>query len=450
MTYAGTAEWLRERLWIGVPVGATAWVVWLGSIGYGCWSENRPVDAEGTPVCVDHLTFYSAAKLVREGRSGEMYNYDFLGKYQGEQLGWDWGMLLGYRNPPFYALLYLPTTGVSFVVSMVIWNAIGLGVLVLAIGWLKPERPVRTLLWSLSFYPVFAAVSFGQNSLLSLGIFAAVYRLLTISKPGFCFGNRVSESLTRNPVSQAETGFPFLAGLVAGLLWFKPQLLIGLFIWWGLAPRKYARCWAGVAVTGAILAAISWIALPEASWEFVHSLKSNLSYGGEKGWNKESPRAFWSLLLPNADARVIWTLTLASVLPAIGAAAWLAKRTGAAVAAMFPVAVFLSLWASPHTLIYEWAILIPAAIVLWERFPERRDAWLCLFVLAWLVLAASTPLAKIQIDNLKLPGVVQLAIPAMGLIGWIVIRTLKQEFTTKAASFTKLTEEVQDRGEPAT
>ena len=415
MTYAGTAGWLRERLWIGVPVGATAWVVWLGSIGYGCWSENRPVDAEGTPVCVDHLTFYSAAKLVREGRSGEMYNYDFLGKYQGEQLGWDWGMLLGYRNPPFYALLYLPTTGVSFIASMIIWNAIGLGVLVLAIGWLKPERPARTLLWSLSFYPVFAAVSFGQNSLLSLGIFAAVYRLLNDERR-------------------------FLAGLVAGLLWFKPQLLIGLFIWWGLAPRKYAACWAGVGITGTILAAISWIALPEASWEFVHSLKSNLSYGGEKGWNKESPRAFWSLLLPDADASLIWAMTLASVLPAIGAAAWLAKRTGAAVAAMFPVAVFLSLWASPHTLIYEWTILIPAAIVLWERFPDRRDVWLCMFVLAWLVLAASTPLAKIQIDNLKLPGVVQLAIPAMGLIGWLVARELLKEFTAKAPSPTKLTE----------
>ena len=400
MTYAGTAGWLRERLWIGVPVGATAWVVWLGSIAYGCWSENRPVDAEGTPVCVDHLTFYSAAKLIREGRGAEMYDYKLLGKYQGEQLGWDWGMLLGYRNPPFYALLYLPTTGVSYVASLVIWNAIGLGVLVLAVGWLKPERPARTLLWSLSFYPVFAAVSFGQNSLLSLGIFAAVYRLLNDERR-------------------------FLAGLVAGLLWFKPQLLIGLFIWWGLAPRKYARCWAGVGITAAILAAISWIALPEASWEFVHSLKSNLSYGGEKGWNKESPRAFWSLLLPDADSRVIWALTLASVLPAIGAAAWLAKRTGAAVAAMFPVAVFLSLWASPHTLIYEWAILIPAAIVLWERFPERRDVWLCLFVTAWLVLAASTPLAKIQIDNLKLPGVMQLAIPVMGVIGWRVVKEVQ-------------------------
>ena len=107
-----------------------------------------------------------------------MYDYDFLGPYQGELLGWDWGMLLGYRNPPFYALLYVPTSGLSFIGSLLVWNAIGLGLLVLAIRWLKPERPVRVLVWSLAFYPVFAAVSFGQNSLLSLGVFAGVYRLL--------------------------------------------------------------------------------------------------------------------------------------------------------------------------------------------------------------------------------------------------------------------------------
>jgi len=397
MSYERLARWLRERLWIGWPVGATAWVVWLGSVAYGCIASGRPIDAEGTPVGVDHLTFYSAAMLIREGRSAEMYHYDVLGPYQGQLLGWDWGMLLGYRNPPFYALLYLPTTGLSFVGSMLVWNAIGLGVLVLAIRWLNPERPARALLWSLAFYPVFAVVSFGQNSLLSLGIFAAVYRLMSANRH-------------------------FAAGLVAGLLWFKPQLLLGLFLWWGFAPRRYAACWAGVAVTGAILAAISWIALPDASWAFVNSLQANLGYGGEKGWNKESPRAFWMLLLPDAPAAVIWGLTLASVLPMIFAAWRLFTRSGAPVAVMFPISVFLSLWVSPHTLIYEWALLVPAAIVLWERLPERRDTWLVLFTAAWLVLAASTPLAKVQIDYMNLPGVVQIAVPVMGAIGWLAMR----------------------------
>src|SRR6185437_7243081 len=291
------------------------------------------------------------------------------------------------------------TAGLPFVASTLIWAAIGVAIMVLGIGWLRPERPARALLWSLTFYPVFAAVSFGQNSLLSLGIFAGVYRLLV--------GER-----------------KFAAGLVAGLLWFKPQLLIGLFIWWLVAPRRYAGCWAGVAVTGAILAAISWIALPEASWAFVDSLQANLAYGGEAGWNKQSPRAFWFLLLPEASSLVIGLLTLASTLPFIAAAMWLAWRTGAPVASMFPVAIFLSLWVSPHTLIYEWALLVPAAIVLWERFPERRDAWLCMFVAAWLALVSSTPLTKALIDYAESRIVVQFSVPVMGAIGWIAMRIL--------------------------
>lgn len=399
MTYAGTARWLQDRLWFAWPVGAVAWLGWFASLAYGSWTTGRPVDVEGTPVGVDHLAFYSAAHLIRDGQPALMYNYDFLGPYQGRLLGWDWGMLEGYRNPPFYALLYWPTAGLPYVTSLAIWTVIGIGVLAAAVWWLDPDCPNRVVAWSLTFYPVFAAVSFGQNSLLSLGVFAGVYRLL-------------------------EDRRLFLAGLVAGLLWFKPQLLIGLFVWWGLAPRRYAACWAGVAVTGAVLAAVSWLALPEASWAFVDSLKKNIGYGGEAGWNKQSPRAFWTLLLPGADPKLIWALTLASILPAVALAWWVARRTGAPVAVMFPVAVFLSLWASPHTLIYEWTLLVPAAVVLWERFPGRREAWLCLFTLAWAALAASTPLAKVQIDYLHPPAVIQLAVPVMGLVGWLVVREL--------------------------
>lgn len=399
MTYAATAAWLRGRLWIAGPVGAVAWVVWAGSVAYGCYSSGRPIDAEGTPVGVDHLAFYSAARLVRDGQPARMYDYTFLGAYQGRLLGWDWGMLIGYRNPPFYALLYLPTAGLPFVGSLVVWSLIGLALLALAIHWLRPRSTLRAFAWALTFYPVFATVSFGQNSLLSLAIFAGVYRLL-------------------------EDRRPFAAGLVAGLLWFKPQLLIGLFIWWAFAPRRYARCWVGVAVTGAALAAVSWLALPGASRAFVDTLEANATYGGEKMWNKESPRAFWTLLLPGATSAVVWGLTLASGAAGIVAAWWVARRTGAAVAGMFPVAVFLSLWVSPHALIYEWALLVPAAVVLWERFPERRDAWLCLFAAAWLVLAVSTPLAKVQLDYLHPPAVVQVAVPVMGLVGWLVAREL--------------------------
>src|SRR5262245_35479165 len=166
MTYAATAAWLRERLWVGAVVGFVPWVVWLGSLAVGGWYK----DAEGTLVGSDHLAFYHAAHLVLHGQQGRMYDYLDLADegYQKRIIGWNWSGFEAYRNPPFYTLLYLPTARLSFYASFLIWTVIGIWLLAFSIVLLKPERPRRAFLWALTFYPVFATVSFGQNTLISL------------------------------------------------------------------------------------------------------------------------------------------------------------------------------------------------------------------------------------------------------------------------------------------
>lgn len=408
MSYSGVARRLRGRLWIGWCVGVSVWLTWAGSIVLGAHQHGAWRDHEGSLISADHIAFYSAARLVREGQQARIYDHNFIGGpdgYQATLVPCEWNTIIAYRNPPFYTLLYYPTAGLPYLASMVVWQLVGLGCLVLAVRLLRPERPWRTTAWALCFYPIFSIVGFGQNTFLSLLVFAAVYRL-------------------------AADGRLFAAGLAGGLLWFKPQLLIGLFVWWGLLPVRYARCWAGVLVTGAALAAVSWVALPEASEAFVTSLKENVGYRGENLWNKHSPRAFWALILPldepaseNEVNPVILGLAAASALAGVGVAAWAAWRTGGPVDVMFPLAVFLSLWASPHALIYEWALLVAAAVVLWERFPDRRDAWLPLFAVAWLALGTSTTVAKLQIDR-QWPVVLQVSVPVLAVVGWLVAREL--------------------------
>jgi hypothetical protein len=412
MTYAATANWLRQRLWMGWAVGAITWLVWVGSLAYGGWTR----DAENQLFAADHIAFYTAAKLIRDGRQNEIYDYHVADVTQQEITGGDWPFIMGYRNPPFYALLYVPTAGFPLPLSALIWTVIGLGAFALAVWCLRPENPWRAAGWAFCFYPFFAAVSFGQNTLLSMAAFAGTYRLLADRRP-------------------------FAAGLVAGLLWYKPQLLLGLFVWWALAPRRHLRCWLGVAVTGAVLAAVSWLVVPGASQAFVDSLQKIAAYGGENAWNKHSPRAFFTLVLPNQPS-VVWGLTLASSVAVVGGAAWVARRTGAPVAVMFPVAVFVSLWVSPHTLVYEWALLVPAAVVLWDRVPERRDAWLTLFAAAWLALTVSTLLTKLQIEGLNVntamlsvhtppsPAPIQASIPILGVVGWLAARELRRGAAT--------------------
>lgn len=396
MTEAATAAWLRGRLWLGWT-GALTWVVWLGSLALGGWTR----DNEGMLLCADHIAFYSAARLVNDGRQADLYDTGAVHQLQQELTGGTWPYFMAYRNPPFYALLYTPTARLPLPASALVWSAVGLAAFGFAVWCLRPRRPWRVVAWGLAFYPVFATISFGQNTLLSMAVFAAVYRLRT-------------------------DGRPFSAGLAAGLLWYKPQLLIGLFVWWAFAPRRHALCWVGVAVTGLALADLCGLALPAASWAFVDTLRNNIAYGGEEGWNKHSPRVFWTLLLPGAPPAVVWSLTAACSLVALGAAWRVARRTGGDIAAMFPAAVFLSLWVSPHALIYEWALLVPTAVVLWERFPDRREAWLCLFVPAWVALGVSTPLCLVQIRELRWPVAVQVSIPVMGVVGWRAARVLER------------------------
>ena len=397
MTYAATAAWLRKRIWFGAVIGVVPWVVWLGSLALGGWYK----DAEGTLVGADHLAFFHAAHLIGEGRQGDLYNYGRLGDegYQRGLIGWNWGGFLAYRNPPFYALLYLPTTGYSFYTSYLIWTAIGLGLLGLSILLLRPQRPLRAFLWAMAFYPVFAVVSFGQNTFISLAIFAAVYRLL-------------------------ESDRRFAGGLVAGLLLFKPQLLLGLLVWWAFQPRRYLRTWLGVASTGVVLGTVSLGALPEASQAFVDALGGNVKFTGEKMWNKHTPRAFFEMLLPGLPNGVYWGLGGVISLICVGAAWWIKRESGAPIATMFPVAVFLSLYASPHALIYEWALVFAAGLVLWERYPQHRETWLCLFAAAWIVLVASTPVSLVQEKFMGLPAVLQISVPVMGLVGWLAARQL--------------------------
>lgn len=383
---------LRRRLWMGYVVGGVVWITWVMSLAVGGWYR----DADGQLIGADHLAFYSAAHLIREGRSAAIYDHAVLGSYQDTLVGWNYPGLEAFRNPPFYALVYVPTAGLTYYASYVLWTVIGLVLFVLAIVLLHPQQPVRVMSWAVVFYPVFAATSFGQNTFISLVILVGVYRLL------------VADRL-------------FLAGVMAGLLWYKPQLLIGFLIWWLLAARRYWPCGLGLVVTGAVLCGVSWVVVPEASEAFVRSLRQNVAYGGEGMWNKHTPRAFFQLLLPDSP-NVAWILTVGVWMVSIGAVARLIRRVGSQPAVLFPVAVFLSLWVSPHALIYDWALLVAAGILLWEKWPQSRDVWLCLFVLTWIALTVSTPLTYLQLRYFSFA--IQLSVPVLGVVGGLALREL--------------------------
>ncbi|HEY2783759.1 MAG TPA: glycosyltransferase family 87 protein [Fimbriiglobus sp.] len=396
----------------------------------GSWLFDR----FGQLYAMDHLAFYTAGRVVNEGRGGELYEYDKTSQYQASIFGLRedgkprWSGLEAFRNPPFYALPYTLTSHLSYAASAAIWQVVSLGCLIVGVRLLQPERPWRSTLWAFSFYPVFCVFSYGQNSLLSFFFFCGTYRLLKENRP-------------------------FLAGLAASFLWFKPTLLFGLFVWWALDWRKKWPCFVGVVCGGTALTLGSYPLVPNAWRGFVQTLQSNLAFDNFPWAKNHTPRAFFRLLVPKArgenghyssdqyqgskdavDAGLKY-LDMFVLLAFTAIAVWVFHRLWVRHKNNLPIvfggAVALTLWPSAHALIYEWALLTITGILWWEHAPHLRSRWIGLFALTWGILFVATDLN----DKLKdyLPVVFQFSVPFLAWAGWVAVRWLREPFPSVVA-----------------
>jgi hypothetical protein len=390
------ADIVRGYFPVGLAAGGLMWLVWAISsiLGVGC------LDVNGQVVGTDHTAFHTAAMLLDEGRGDALYAFPELTEFarKQEELTEKPDFLDPCRNPPFYVQLYRLTTGLPYLASFGAWAVVGLLTLVAALAIVRGSKIGKPLVWSLSFYPVFATVSFGQNTLLSLGAFSLIYRCL------------VKDRL-------------FLAGMAAGLLLFKPQLLLGLGVWCLLDFRRLWPCMLGFISSASFLALVSWLSVPDESLEWIRQLPDIARYDRFEFYNLHNPRGFGFLLTGN---RVIGDVF--GVVGLVLSVAWLIRfwiRFGNDRALMFGAAVFATLWGSPHTMIYEWALAVLPALVLWDHRPQSRSTWTCLFALAWVVLFVSTPVTKGQ---LALLGVaLQLSVPALAIVALAAERELMKE-----------------------
>lgn len=393
------AQLLHGRTALGLWAGAVMWIVWL--IGSILGTGN--LDRHGQVIGTDHTAFHTAPLLVADGRGEEIFDYPDLTEFRFRQEGVTGkpGFLDPYRNPPFYLLPYAPTSLLPYLASYSIWAAIGLVALFLGILLLRSRQTdstptSRVLVWTLSFYPAFAVVSFGQNTFLSFAIFALTYR--------FKVDNR-----------------RYLAGLAAGLLLYKPQLLFGLGIWWLLDIRRAWPNWLGLLTTAIVLCGVSFVFLPGETVEWLNRLPDIARYDAFDFYNLHNCRGFGALLLGDKGAGN-W-FGLAGMALAVAWFGWMWKQHSRDAHITFAAAVFATLWGSPHTMTYEWALALIPALLLWDARPELRETWLPLFAMVWTILFIGTPLTKFQYD---MTGgfALQLSVPVLAFVAIRAGRTL--------------------------
>lgn len=362
----------HERMSYAWIAGGALWIVWILSILFGSGNMDLASQVVGT----DYIQFYTAGMTLRNGDSDQLYDFAYQQQLQQEIAGPEFDTFHAFITPPFLALIYVPLSFIPYSLSFGIWSILCLIALWLSLRLLGFSRPKTEFLWTLSWFPVFATISFGQNSILSLILLTLSYVLWKRDK-----------KLT--------------AGLICSLLLYKPQLLLGVGILWALEWRRSWRALLGLCTGAMALILLNFWLFPVASEDYLNlSISIFPSLSSREGfpiWHSQTLRSFWHLLLPKvSDLPEI----LALVLSLIGLFFFFKFRQKFQhdKPLLFAAAVSLTLWISPHALVYEWTLLLLPAIILWEAQVIRREKLRVLYALIWVAIFISGPLTNLQLN----------------------------------------------------
>jgi hypothetical protein len=250
----------RNRLW---QVGGLVALILFALVLTNQFLPDEEAVTRST-LGLDFVPFYSAGRLVAEGKSDLLYDFAALGKYQREYV-WpqipDAKPTLGHWwNPPHFALPMTAFASMSFDEAVNRWTAINLICLLVCVALLvhfvRRHVDRSWTSWAIvpllviGSYPTMQALGHGQNTMISLLLLAGI----ALAWQG------------RRAV---------LAGILCGLLCYKPQLaaLVGLMLVFTLGRRVLLS----MLVVGLLTFAISEAFLPGAIATWIIETPGNLA-----------------------------------------------------------------------------------------------------------------------------------------------------------------------------
>ena len=289
------------------------------------------------PKTTDYASFYAAGALADQGHA--MAAYDRAKHYEAEQQATAKGVNYQYYfNPPTFTLLMAPLAHLPYLPSFVLFEG------ATALAWLILGTRVAGAgiagTWCLLAVPSFWWVlGLGQNGFLTASLMAGGTLLLRRR--------------------------PFAAGLVLGILCFKPHygLLLPVVL---LAARQWrAICGAALSVTLMVAATILWFGVPvwHGFWAMVQS----------------SPEAMHNGILAGAHIDLRGALAFSGASPLLGTAIY-----GFASAAVIGGAAWIWLRRIDEV---AYSALASGALIL-APFSLFYDLVLASLAAAWLARAA--------------------------------------------------------------
>jgi len=362
-----SGDWLTDARMRGYSLILLA-ICTLALVGWIAASDGL-IDRNSKPIGTDFSNVYAAGTLIWQGRPAEAY--EPARQHAAEKA------VFGGREVPFYGWLYPPFFfAVAFLVAslpyawgLAIWLAASFAAYLAAMRAIVP-RP-ETLLIAAAFPAVFINIGHGQNGFLTAALLGGALHWLDRR--------------------------PWLAGVLIGLLAYKPQF--GVLIPVALLAGGRWNTIGAAAATVAALVAVSFVTLGGGVW---HAFADSMTFTqtvvlepGGIGWEKIQS-AFSAMRMWGAGVRTAYAIQIALALMLAASLAWLWQST-----ALFELKASAlataSLLATPYVLDYDLVVLA-VAIVFFVRHGMNRgfhDYEISLLAAAWFMPLLSRAVAGV-------------------------------------------------------
>jgi hypothetical protein len=340
----------------------------LAMAGWIALSDNL-IDRNGKPVGTDFSNVYAAGELTWQRRAAEAYQPALQHAAEKTVFAGREVPFYGWHYPPFFFAVAVLVAAVPYAWGLSIWLVTSLASYLAVLRAILP-RP-ETLLIAAAFPAVFVNIGHGQNGFLTTALLGGALHLLDRR--------------------------PWLAGVLIGLLTYKPQF--GVLIPIALLASGRWRTIGAAMITIVGLLALSFVTLGGGVW---HAFADSMTFTqtmvleqGGTGWEKIQS-IFSAVRMWGGSVQLAYAVQIALAVTLAASLAWLWRSEAAFELKAAALAVG-SLLATPYVLDYDLVVL-GIAIAYFARLGLNqgfRPCEISLLAAAWIVPLLSRGIAQI-------------------------------------------------------
>ena len=326
------------------------------------------IDRNGKPIGTDFSNVYAAGDLAWQGRAADAYDPVLQHAAEKAVFGRD-VPFFGWHYPPFFLGVAFLVAALPYAWGLSVWLAASFAAYLATIRAILPRK--ETLLIATAFPAVFVNIGHGQNGFLTTALLGGALHLLARR--------------------------PWLAGVLIGLLTYKPQF--GVLIPVALVAGGHWRAIGTATATVIALLALSTLMLGAGIW---HAFAGSTTFmqtvvleTGGIGWEKIQS-IFSAVRMWGGSVPLAYAAQIALAVTLIATLAWL-WRSDAAFELKAAALAVGSLLATPYVLDYDLVVLGLAIAYLARLGLAQgfRSFEISALAAAWIVPLMSRGIAQI-------------------------------------------------------